>query len=193
MNNWQPEENDITPDGPQPASRNQQVILFLVAGAVILLDQASKWLVEQSLALYEVWAPIPAIEPLFRIMHATNTGAAFGLFQGGGLFFGVMALIVSAGIIYYNHTLPAGNNWLRIALGLTLGGALGNLIDRFRLGHVTDFLDFGPWPVFNVADMAVVGGAILLGWLTWRESRQMKQAAREDWSEQVGSEQVGSE
>jgi signal peptidase II len=176
MNNWQPEENNPPPDTPRPASRSQQVILFLVAGTVILLDQFSKQLVEQSLALYEVWAPIPAIEPFFRIMHATNTGAAFGLFQGGSLLFAILALVVSGGILYYNHTLPAGHNGLRVALGLTLGGALGNLIDRFRLGHVTDFLDFGPWPIFNVADMAVVGGALLLGWLTWRESRQMKQA-----------------
>jgi len=174
VNDGQAEQNHIDTNTPTRASINQQLILFLVAGGVILLDQFSKRLVEQSLALYEAWAPIPALEPYFRVLHATNTGAVFGLFQGGGLLFALMALIVSVGIIYYNHTLPAGNFWLRVALGLTLGGALGNLIDRFRLGHVTDFLDFGPWPVFNVADMAVVGGAILLGWLVLQESRQQK-------------------
>jgi signal peptidase II len=176
MNDFQSEPIPTDTNTPAlvAAPRKQQILLFLIAGSVIVLDQLSKWLVEQSLAFYEVWAPIPAIEPYFRLMHATNTGAVFGLFQGGGPFFAIMALIVSVGIIYYNHTLPAGNFWLRVALGLTLGGALGNLIDRFRLGHVTDFLDFGPWPVFNVADMAVVGGAILLGWLVLQESRQQK-------------------
>jgi signal peptidase II len=157
---------------PQAAPRQERLILFVIAIAVILLDQFSKNLVEQSLALYEVWAPFPALEPYFRFIHAANTGAAFGLFPDISLFFGLMALLVSGFIIYYNHTLPADNRWLRVALGLTLGGALGNLIDRLRLGHVTDFLDFGPWPVFNVADMAVVSGAILLGWLALQESRQ---------------------
>jgi signal peptidase II len=172
---------ETTETPPPPAPRKEQLILFVIAIIVIFLDQFSKKLIEQSLILYEVWAPFPALEPYFRIIHVTNTGAAFGLFPNVSLFFGLMALLVSGFIIYYNHTLPAGNFWLRVALGLTLGGALGNLIDRFRLGHVTDFLDFGPWPVFNVADMAVVSGAILLGWLALQESRAEK---REVSSEQ---------
>lgn len=162
----------------KPATWRQRILLFLIAGVVLMLDQFSKYLVEGSLALYEVWAPFPAIEPFFRLIHATNTGTAFGLFPDGGLFFGLMALVVSGVIIFYNHTLPAGNYWLRVALGLTLGGATGNLSDRIRLGHVTDFLDFGPWPVFNVADMAIVGGAVLLGWLVLQESRRERQAAQ---------------
>ncbi|MCZ7669833.1 MAG: signal peptidase II [Chloroflexi bacterium] len=60
-----------------------------------------------------------------------------------------------------------------------MGGALGNLIDRLRQGYVTDFLDFGPWPVFNVADMAVVFGALTLAWLMWREEKLLKAAAEE--------------
>ncbi len=161
-----------------PAPLHQRAILFLIAGTIILVDQFTKYLIEQSLGLFEVWAPIPAIEPFFRIMHATNQGTAFGFFPQGASLFALMALIVSGAIIYYNHTLPAGNRWLRVALGLTLGGALGNLIDRLRLGHVTDFLDFGPWPVFNVADMAIVGGAIVLGWLVLQESRHEKRMAQ---------------
>lgn len=186
--NTQQAKNDTT-ISPQPVSSqpgtlarstplSQYLILLAVAGIVILLDQFTKYLIERSLNLYEIWAPFPAIEPYFRIMHATNTGTAFGLFPNGSLFFGLMALIVSVAIIYYNHTLPAGNVWLRVALGLTLGGAIGNLIDRLRLGHVTDFLDFGPWPVFNVADMAIVGGAILLGLIVLQESREEQKAAQ---------------
>ena len=156
----------------QPAPLRQRLILFVVAGIIILLDQVSKNLVEQSLAIYETWAPLPELAAYFRITHATNTGMAFGLFNGGSVFFALMAVIVTVAIILFNHTLPAGNKWLRVALGLTMGGALGNLIDRIRLGHVTDFFDFGPLPIFNVADMAVVSGAILLGWLMFLESRQ---------------------
>lgn len=166
-----------SPTNLPKASRRERTIPFIILVIVLLLDQASKYLIETSLAFYEIWAPIPAIEPFFRIMHVTNTGMAFGLFPGGGLFFGVMALLVSGAILYYNHTLPAHNVWMRIALGLTLGGALGNMIDRLRLGHVTDFLDFGPWPLFNVADMAVVSGAIILAWQMLREIRAERQQA----------------
>ncbi len=177
------EMNEVTLETAEPAEQraplSQRFILFIVAGSVILLDQFSKNIIEQSLALYEVWAPSPAIEPYFRIMRVTNTGMAFGLVPEGGFFFGLMALVVAGFIIYYNHTLPAGNRWLRVALGLTLGGALGNFIDRLRQGYVTDYLDFGPWPLFNVADMAVVAGAILLGWLMLQESRQEKKRAME--------------
>ncbi|MCP4357633.1 MAG: signal peptidase II [Chloroflexi bacterium] len=163
------EEQDRAPAG-------QLAIMFVMAGLVILVDQFTKYLIETNLEIFEIWAPIPAIEPFFRIMHVFNTGTAFGLFPNGSFFFGLMAVIISGAIIYYNHTLPQGNVWLRVALGLTLGGAVGNLIDRVRLGHVTDFLDFGPWPLFNVADMAIVGGAILLGWLVFLDARAEQKA-----------------
>jgi len=175
------ETNQTEPDtavDPEPAAPfSQRLILFMVAGSVLLLDQFSKNLVEQTLNMYQVFAPFPEFEGVFRIIHATNTGMALGLFPDGSLFFGVMAVIVSSVIIIYNHTMPRGNVWLRLALGLTLGGALGNLIDRIRLGHVTDFLDFGPVPIFNVADAAVVCGALLLGLLMLVDARREKRAA----------------
>lgn len=161
------------------ATTKQRLILFIVALTVIALDQLTKRLVESNLGLYEVWEPIPAIAPFFRILHATNTGAAFGFLPQAAPVFATMALIVSCGIMYYNHTLPAGQTVMRIALGCTLGGALGNVIDRFRLGHVTDFLDFGPWPIFNVADTAVVTGAIILGWLMFREIQEEKRLSQQ--------------
>jgi len=178
LNKTQPEE-DTAVDNPQEqsASLKQRLVLFIVAGSILLLDQLSKNIVEQALALYEVYAPFPAYESFFRIIHATNTGMALGLFPDGSLFFGLMAILVSGVIIFYNHTIPYGNIWLRVALGLTLGGALGNLIDRLRLGHVTDFFDFGPVPIFNVADAAVVSGAILLGFLMLLDARHEKKMA----------------
>jgi len=155
-------------------SNRERWVLLVVAAIVILLDQGSKSVVESTLALYTYYAPIPALENIFRISHVTNTGVAFGLFPDGNLLFTVVALIVSIVIIVYNFRLAPGHRLLRLALGLQLGGALGNLIDRLQQGYVTDFMDFGPWPVWNIADLAVVSGTILLVWIMYQEERQEK-------------------
>jgi signal peptidase II len=84
----------------------------------------------------------------------------------------VVAILVAVIIIVYNYRLPTGHFLFRAALGLQLGGALGNLIDRIRLGHVTDFLDFGSWPVFNLADASIVGGVAVLVLLMLLEGRE---------------------
>ncbi len=155
------------------ASLQERAILIIVAIVVILLDQLTKWLVESNLAIGDVWEPSAALAPLFRVVHTFNTGAAFGLFSGGSLFFAITAIVVSIAIIFFNQRLEGDNVWLRVALGLQLGGALGNFIDRVRIGHVTDFVDLGPWPfLFNVADLAVVTGAVVLAVLVWQESRE---------------------
>ena len=166
--------------GPKqlPASIRHRLVMLLVAGAVILLDQFSKRIVETALPLYEIWAPIPALESFFRFTHVPNTGTAFGLFPAGSLFFAAMAVVVALALIYYNYVLPAGHRALRVALGMQLGGAIGNLLDRVRLGHVTDFFDFGPWPVFNVADLAIVTGAALLAWIMWQDVNRERAAAK---------------
>lgn len=157
-----------------PAAISERLILFIIALVAIGLDQFTKYLVESNLALFEVYAPIPSLESVFRIFHIYNTGATFGLFAGGGDIFRYLAILVSLGIIYYNHILPGNQRLLRLALGLQMGGALGNMIDRFRIGHVTDFIDIGPWYIFNLADLAVVSGAVILGIMVWRESREHK-------------------
>lgn len=164
------------------ASFSERLLLFVIALLVIGIDQYSKFLVENNLALFEVYAPIPSLESVFRIFHIYNTGATFGLFAGGGDIFRYLAIVVSLGIIYYNFILPGHHHLLRLALGLQMGGALGNMIDRFRIGHVTDFIDIGPWYIFNLADLAVVSGAVILGIMVWQESRELKaqqQAAEE--------------
>ncbi|MFQ5399659.1 MAG: signal peptidase II [Anaerolineae bacterium] len=160
---------------PKPALTRQRLLLIWVAAAVIILDQFSKYFIEAVLPLYRSWAPIPVLESVFRLSHVTNTGTAFGLFPAGSSLFAWAAVIVVLAILYYNYTLPAGQITLRLALGLQLGGAFGNLIDRIRLGHVTDFLDFGPWPVFNLADTSIVAGAALLAWLMWQEHNEQSQ------------------
>ena len=145
-------------EGGSPAVRNTWWVTFAVALPVLALDYLSKEIVRNNLPIYTYWAPFPAIEEFFRFTHTTNTGVAFGLFQNGNLIFTLFAIVISIGIIYFNQKLEPGHVLLRIALGLQLGGALGNLLDRLTHGAVTDFLDFGPWPVFNVADTAVVAG-----------------------------------
>lgn len=152
----------------------ERAVPFLVMAAVLTLDQVSKYLVETRIPLYESWAPIPALAGLFQLSHTANTGAVFGLFQGTGMFFAILAVVVAGAIIYFNITLPGGQWLLRVALGLQLGGALGNLTDRLRQGHVTDFVDIGPWYIFNVADMALVGGVILFAVVMIRDERQEK-------------------
>lgn len=168
-----------SPAHPAPkASVGEKLLPFLVMGLVLALDQFTKYLVETRIPLYGYWAPFPALENIFRITHTANTGAVFGLFQGSGIFFTGLALVIVSAIIYFNLTLPGGQWWLRLALGLQLGGAIGNnLIDRMRQGHVTDFIDIGPWYIFNVADMAIVGGVILFGYLLIKEEREMQKKA----------------
>jgi signal peptidase II len=171
-------QEDERSAAPPRATLTEQSLLLLVAAGAIIADQVSKLVVEQQLALNRSWAPFPEYAHLFRITHVSNTGAAFGLFPSGSLLFGFVAAIVSVLILFYNYRLTAGHRLLRAALGLQMGGALGNLIDRLRIGHVTDFLDFGPWPVFNLADLWIVSGVVLLGLLMLHEERAALRARR---------------
>jgi signal peptidase II len=139
------------------------ILLAILAGVVLILDQATKELVRTQLALGEIWMPVAALRPYVHIVHWTNTGAAFGMFQQGGMVFTILAFIVSGAIIWYYRDSDTATWLVRIALGLQLGGALGNLVDRLTQGTVTDFIWFGFFPaVFNVADGAISAGVALL-------------------------------
>ena len=133
-------------------------ILVGIATATLLADQLTKYLIRESLAIGESWPS----EGFFRITHGTNTGTAFGLFPDQTLLLTIASVVAIGFIIYYyrahgGQTLLSGLN-----VGLLLGGAFGNLIDRVAAGRVTDFIDVGPWPIFNIADSAVVVGITLL-------------------------------
>ena len=182
--------DDTAPtDRKKKASWQEQSIVFLVMALVLLADYLSKLYVEARLPLNSTWAPFPEWESLFRITHVSNTGAAFGLFRSGNLVLSVVAVVVSVVIILYNRSLPAHMYWYRLALGMQLGGALGNLLSRIRIGHVTDFLDVGPVPVFNVADMSIVTGTILLGFLMLFDHPQQDDDAESlDEGEMTGEE-----
>ena len=136
-------------------------LLIQLAVLVFLTDQFSKYLVRELLFLHE---SVPR-EGFLRVTHTFNTGSIFGLFQGHNTPLILVSLIGVAVLVllYRSQRFPTG--LLRLSLGLQLGGAFGNLVDRVRLGHVTDWVDIGPWPVFNVADASIVTGLIILGWL----------------------------
>jgi signal peptidase II len=150
------------------------LFLFLVSGSLTILDQWSKAYVRSSLAMGSIWSPWDWLTPYARIVHWQNTGVAFGMFQGMGNVFAILAAIVSVVIIYY-YPRVAGNDWvLRLAMALQLAGALGNFIDRVTIGYVTDFISVWTFPVFNVADASIsVGVAVLLIYV-WYQDRKEK-------------------
>lgn len=155
-------------------------LLALVAGAVLLVDQVTKHLVLTYLPVGAAWAPIPALERWFTVTHVRNVGAAFGLFPQLAPVFLAIAVVVVVGIVVYARFLRPGDRWVALSLGLMLGGASGNLVDRLRIGHVVDFLDFKFWPVFNCADSAIVIGVGVLLWaLFWEPQQQPGQGRSE--------------
>ena len=146
-----------------PTGRWHNFIFFLAALLVVASDQLTKIWIRSNLALDEAIPP----EGFFRLTHVQNTGAIFGFFRDHtstliiGASVGIVFLLICAFLAYrwfpVLDTKPG-----KLALGLILGGTIGNLIDRVRLGHVTDFIDVGIWPTFNLADSSVVVGIILL-------------------------------
>lgn len=148
---------------------------FLLPGIALftlVIDRVSKWLVLNSLKPGESWNPVAALERYVSLTYVTNTGAAFGLFPDYGSIFMIIAVIVVAAIIYYYRHLPSDQWLVQTSLGLQLGGALGNLVDRLCYGHVIDFIDFKVWPVFNLADSALVIGVVILAYYLLRSERR---------------------
>ena len=155
----------------------EYLVLILLAGPIIALDQWTKFLVRTNIPIGGVWMPWDWLVPYARIVHWHNTGAAFGLFQGASLIFTILAFIVSGVIIYYFPQIPTKDWILRLALGMQLAGAIGNLVDRLTLGKVTDFISLGNFPVFNVADSSISVGTAVLILGTWLKDRQEKRDA----------------
>lgn len=135
--------------------------LFVLPLAVVILDQFSKYIVVENMALGE---SIPIIEEVFHLKYILNPGAAFGMFAHNRLFFIAIAVIVIGIIIWARREILASPWEVKAGCGLFLGGAIGNLIDRARQGLVIDFFDFRIWPVFNIADIAICIGVGLIIW-----------------------------
>lgn len=151
--------------------------LFIPVILILALDQYTKYLVRASLPFGQVWMPWEWLEPYARIVHWNNTGVAFGLFQGKGSVFSIFAVLVSVAIIYYYPRVHPADWILRLAMVLQMAGALGNLIDRLVLGHVTDFISVGSFPVFNVADSCITVGVLVLLLGLYLQDRHHKQEA----------------
>jgi signal peptidase II len=155
----------------ETSSRSYRWLLWVTALVVWATDQLTKTLVIQNLALGDSWRPYagtPILE-LFALTHTKNSGAAFGMLPDAGLFFILVAVVVSLGIVWYYPRLDRSKALLFLSLGLMLGGALGNLTDRLRIGWVTDFVHIGSFAIFNVADSAVFCGVLALAFQMWRE------------------------
>jgi signal peptidase II len=159
------------------APRLRRGLFFGAALAVLALDQASKSLVRAFMDRGETWPD----DSFVRLHYVTNTGAAFGILKDQTGFLIVTTVVGLAAIYLYYRYPPFDHIVAPIAIGMMLGGATGNLVDRLRLGRVTDFIDVGFWPSFNVADSSITVGitVLLIGYALFAEHPPPK-AERED-------------
>ncbi|MGM8885480.1 signal peptidase II [Psychrobacter sp. 1U2] len=167
--------NSVTPRSrliktPKVVANGSRAFLwYLLSIAIIVLDQWTKWLAETKLNFLE---PIPVIEPFLNWTLAYNYGAAFSFLADAGgwqkWFFSGLALVIALFLLVYLIRAPRNAKLLSLGLAMVLGGAIGNLIDRVRLGKVVDFIhvhyaDVWHYPIFNIADIAIcIGVAIIV-------------------------------
>jgi len=143
---------DEAPSRPSIKPRTKRLLFWGAALSIILLDQVTKAMVRTGLDRGESW---PDADWPLRIRYVTNTGAAFGILQDQTTFL-IGTALIGLTAIYLYYRFPPFDHWVvPIAIGLMLGGAVGNLIDRVRVGRVTDFVDVGWFPAFNVSDSAI--------------------------------------
>ncbi len=151
-------------------------LFFGVAGISIALDQWTKWWVRTNIEFAGQWLPewLAWLSPYARFVHWYNSGAAFGMFQNGNLVFTILAFIVIGALVYYFPQAEQEDWTLKLAMGLQLGGATGNLIDRLLMGKVTDFISILRLPVFNIADASITVGVLVLLLGVWINERREK-------------------
>ncbi len=150
--------------------------LIWIAAAAVLADQITKAVVDHTIAAYQTIVVIPGF---FNLIHIQNPGGAFGFLARQHpylrvFFFLILSVLASGLVVYFYRQTPRNRPWLAVAFALIFGGAVGNLIDRFRLGKVIDFLDLyvggWHWPAFNVADSCIsIGMVIVLFHLLFRK------------------------
>jgi signal peptidase II len=138
------------------AFRDPLLIGILITA--LMVDQITKQLVLNNLGIGASWPD----DGFFRFTFVRNDGTAFGFFQDNGTLLTFVSIGAVALIVYFYREAVMVSWFTRTALGLQLGGALGNLVDRFRHGYVVDFLDVGPWPIFNIADSVIITGIVAL-------------------------------
>lgn len=156
----------------RPARRNDAIMAGL-ALAVIVLDQLTKFWVVQYFRVPGLRPPIPILGQVLELLYIQNTGVAFSLLEGQSVMFLFIAVAIVVIAVLYWRMRDTGSLVLKATFGLILGGAIGNLVDRFTRAYVVDFIHFQipgrfDWPVFNVADSAISVGVVLLAFLLWR-------------------------
>lgn len=145
----------------------KNILVFSTALLIVILDQLTKYIIKQNFQLNK---SIPIINNIFHLTYITNTGSAFGMFKSLNPIFILFSIIVIIAIFYYIKKIIKNNErLLQFAVGLLLGGTIGNLIDRLLYGAVIDFIDFRVWPVFNIADSAVTISVVFLVVLLWKK------------------------
>jgi signal peptidase II len=146
------------------AARRAWILAAVLAALVVVVDQIAKIVVRSDIVLGE---QIDVLGPL-GLTHTNNTGVAFGLAGGTGAPL-VIVMLIALGVVTYLFAHEPARPWMWLATGLLAGGAVGNLIDRIGRGHVTDFIELPPWPPFNVADVCITFGVVLLVVIYLRE------------------------
>ena len=170
--------------------------IIVIASVIVALDQWTKSLVRANIPMGGSWLPesFEWLSPYARIVHWYNTGAAFGLFKEGSMVFTVLAFIVIGLILYYYPQVEKADWSLRLAMSMQLGGAIGNLADRLTIGHVTDFISVGKFPVFNVADASItVGAAVLFIGIWMMEMAEKKNKESNDGNTNATANEVTNE
>ena len=132
---------------------------WMIAISVLFFDQLSKFYIMHTLLPNMSIAIIPHV---FHITYILNPGAAFGILVNQRWLFILIALVIFGGVLYFYRRIPESYRWFRCGLSLMVGGAAGNLVDRLWLGYVVDFFDFRIWPIFNIADIAIVCGVAMM-------------------------------
>ncbi len=175
-------------------------IFWLIALPILAIDQLTKWWVIQNIPLNTTRPAVDFLYPYLKWSHVANTGAVFGSFEGVGNLFGILAVVVAIGIVIYNYRLQTPSRILRIALGLVFGGALGNMLDRIFVGHVTDFIDvdlsrfiplrIADWYVFNIADMAIISAIIVMGYLSFFEPEVLESPVPQEDAPQSSAQEL---
>ena len=145
------------------------MFFYILALAILIIDQFLKFLVHQSMSLGQ---SIPLLDGILKLTYVRNTGAAFSLFVGFSPYLLVIGLIVALAVIYFHYKIPARNYYLQTGLAFILGGSLGNLVDRIFRSYVIDYLDITVWPVFNFADIMINAGVILIAFKLFAERKK---------------------
>ena len=156
-----------------PRLRAADAWFLLLAVVVIAADQLTKWIIRQWLPIGDSW---PSEDWLIRLVHLTNSGAAFGMFQGAGPLLAMTSVVGMAAILVFLFNPGFADPIMRLGLALMLGGAVGNLIDRVHKGEVDDFIKFPNFPAFNVADSAITIGVFCLLWAMLRDTSRERRS-----------------